>query len=300
VIRDHRFYEMQSALSASGHLTDSELEELEQHVSQCVSCRNCMVEMAAVSRELFLTQIGPGNRETPKGMQDRFIQRAVTAGIPFKLERASFTGFDLRFARVAAITVVLALLISLGWEIAPTLRVQQASGEFPSKTEPAPKALSESIPRPSGGRVGHTALVYESRTKRRAAARGRGALKGSPAVSYGKVSHPYLAQNGPLFVNQEVPASLSNGGAFWSERLTQSYVADGVHSASHSPTTRAYAASLFGRKWDSKPEERSFHLDLALASLTRANSPLNDSASGLAPNLKFTIPVFHIDPTRSW
>ena len=61
--RDHRFYEMQSALSATGHLTGAELEELEQHVSQCVSCRDCLVEMAAASRELSL---GRSDRATAK------------------------------------------------------------------------------------------------------------------------------------------------------------------------------------------------------------------------------------------
>jgi hypothetical protein len=299
VIRDHRFYEMQSALSATGHLTGSELEELEQHVSQCVSCRNCMVDMATVSRELFLTQVRPGNSETPKGMQQRFIQRAVAAGIPLKLERASSAGFDLRFARVAAITLVLTLLISLGWKVASTPRVERASGEFPSQTEPTSEAVSESIPQPSGGRVGHTALVNERRTKRRAAARGRAGLKGSPVVSHGDVSHPYLALNRPLFASQEMPASSSDGGAFWSESLTQSYLTPGVHSTSHSSFTRAYAASFFRRKWDGKPEERSFHLDLTLASLSRSDSPWNAGASALVPNFKFSTPVFYIDPSRS-
>ena len=108
MICDHRFYEMQSALSATGHLTGAELEELEQHVSQCVSCRSCMVEMAAVSRELFLAQVRPGNSETPRGMEQRFIQRAVAAGIPLKPERSA--AFGHRFARVAAITAVLTLI----------------------------------------------------------------------------------------------------------------------------------------------------------------------------------------------
>jgi hypothetical protein len=299
VIRDHRFYEMQSALSATGHLTDSELEELEQHVSQCVSCRNCMVEMATVSREVFFTLIRPGNRETPRGMQQRFIQRAVAAGIPLKVERASSAGFDLRFAHVAAITLVLALLISLGWKVASTARVERASVPFPSRMEAAPETVSESVPQPSGGRVGHTALVNERRTRRRAVARGRAVLKGSPDVNYGDVSHPYLALNRPLFANQEMPASFSDASGFWSERLTQTYLADGVHSASHSSFTRAYVPSFFGRKWDGKPEERSFHLDLTLASLSRSDSPLNAGASALVPNLKFSTPVFHIDPSRS-
>jgi hypothetical protein len=254
VTRDHRFYEMQSALSATGHLTGSELEELEQHVSQCVSCRKCMVEMATVSRELFLTQVRPGNSETPKGMEQRFIRRAVAEGIPLKLERSA--AFDLRFARVAAIAAVLTLFIAVAWKAASTPNEERASGQFVSKMEARPKALSEGALQSPVGRVGHTVLVNETRTKRRPAVRRRAVL-----TSYGDVSHPYLAVNRPLF-------------------------------------TKPYAASLFRPKWDGKPEERSFHFDLTLASLPRADSPLN--ASVLVPNLKFSTPVFHIDSGQNW
>jgi hypothetical protein len=263
VIPDHRFYEMQSALSATGHLTGSELEELEQHVSQCVSCRTCMVEMARVSRELFLTQVRPRSVETPREMQHRFMQRAVAAGIPLRLERASSAGFDLRFAGVTAITVVLALLLSLGWKVASTAPAERASGQFPSQMETTPKAFSEGTPQSPGGHAGHTALVSERRIKRRPAVLGRAVLKGSPVVGYGDVPHPYPALNRPLF-------------------------------------TKPYVAGLFGRKWDDKPEERSFHLDLTLAALSRSGSPLNAGSSALVPNLKFSTPVFHIDPRQNW
>jgi len=254
VTRDHRFYEMQSALSATGHLTGSELEELEQHVSQCVSCRNCMVEMATMSRELFLSQVRPGNSKTPSGMEQRFIQRAVAAGIPLKPERS--TAFGHRFARVAAITAVLTLFIAVAWKAASTPPVERASGQFPSQVQARPEAVSEPNPQSPVARVGHAALVNERRTKRRPAVPRRTVLTGSP-IGYGDVSHPYLALNRPLF-------------------------------------TKPYAASLFRRKWDGKPEERSFHFDLTLASLPRSDSPLNAGA------LKFSTPVFHIDPRQSW
>ena len=246
--RDHRFYEMQSALSATGHLTGAELEELEQHVSQCVSCRDCLVEMAAASRELFLGQVRPGNSKTPRGMEQRFIQRAVAAGIPLKPERS--TAFGHRFARVAAITAVLTLFIAVAWKAASTPPVERASGQFPSQMQARPEAVSEATPRSHVARVRHTALVNERRTKRRPALPGRAVLT-VPPISYGDVSRPYPALNRRLF-------------------------------------TKPYTASL----WDGKPEERSFHFDLTLASLPRSDSPV--------PSLKFSTPVFHIDPRQSW
>jgi hypothetical protein len=258
VIRDHRFYEMQSALSATGHLTGSELEELEQHVSQCVSCRNYMVEMATLSRELFLMQIRPNNNETPKGLEQRFILRAVAAGIPLKPERSAV--FSLRFARYAAIAAVLTLFIAVAWKAASTSHAERASGQFPSQMEARPEAIPDTAPKLS--RVVHTAVVNERRTKRRPAVPGRAVLTGSP-ISYGDVSHPYLALNRPLF-------------------------------------TKPYAASLFRRKWDGKPEERSFHFDLTLASLPGSDSPLNAGASALVPDFRFNTPVFHIDLKQSW
>jgi hypothetical protein len=247
VIRDHRFYEMQSALSATGHLTGSELEELEQHVSQCVSCRNCMVEMAAASRELFLSRVRQGNSETPSGMEQRFIQRAVAAGVPLKPERS--TDFGHRFARLAAITALLTLFIAVAWKTASTPPVERA-GQFPSQVQARPEAVSEAAPHSPSARVGHTARVNERRTKRRPALPGRTILT-VPPISYGDISHPYLTLNRPLF-------------------------------------TKPYTASL----WDGKPQERSFHFDLTLASLPHSDSPV--------PTLKFSTPVFHIDPSQSW
>src|ERR1700733_13949879 len=130
---------MQSALSATGHLTGSELEELEQHVSQCVSCRNCMAEMAAVSRELFLGQVRPGNSETPRGMEQRFIQRAVAAGIPLKPERS--TAFGPRFACVCGIAAGSMPFIAVAWKAASTPPVERAFGQFPSQMQARPEAV---------------------------------------------------------------------------------------------------------------------------------------------------------------
>jgi hypothetical protein len=257
VISDHSFYEMQSALSATGHLTGTELEELEQHVSQCVSCRNYMVEMATVSRELFLTQARPSNSETPKGMEKRFIQRAVAAGIPLKVERSA--ALDLGFAHVAVITAVLTLFMAVAWKADSTTSEERASGHFSSQMEATPKSVSERPLQPPGGRVSRTALVNERRNKRRPAAPAKAILP----ISYGDVSHPYLAPNRPLF-------------------------------------SKPYAASLFRPMWDGKSEERSFHLDFALASLSRSDSFLNAGASALVPNLKFSAPVFNINSGQSW
>jgi hypothetical protein len=47
---------MQSALAATGQLTDAELTELEQHATNRASCHECIADMAEMSREFFLVQ----------------------------------------------------------------------------------------------------------------------------------------------------------------------------------------------------------------------------------------------------
>jgi predicted anti-sigma-YlaC factor YlaD len=132
VIHGHKYFEMQAALSATGHLTGSELLELEQHVSQCPSCRIYMLDMAAMSRELFLMQDDRWRSKTPPGMHDRFLQKAAAAGIAFRSEVASSTSLDLRFAGALAITVFLAALISFGWNCVSMSRVERAAVKHPS------------------------------------------------------------------------------------------------------------------------------------------------------------------------
>jgi len=67
--------------------------------------------------------------------------------------------------------------------------------------------------------------------------------------------------------------SFSDGSAFWSAKLAASPLAAELRAPTRISFTSAYVASCFGREKDCKPEERPFHLEVKLASLSFLGSP---------------------------
>jgi hypothetical protein len=301
VIRGHKFFEMQSALSATGQVTGPELLELERHVSQCPSCRNYMLDMTAMSRELFLTQGERWSSKTPPGMHDRFVKRAVADGIALRPASGPFTGLDFGFAGALTITVMFAALIALAWNFASVSRMERAAVTRRSGTASLSKDSLESTTQQSGLKAAYTALVSERRFQRRATIRGRSALKGFhvPNNTDGD-PRSYAVQKMPLAAGQAMSTSALAGEVFWPDRPTPSYLTAGMRSASRSSSTRADMASLFELKWDGHPVEHSFRFDLTLASLSQPDSPFNPHATARVPSLKFSNPPFHINLGRSW
>lgn len=299
MIRDHRFYEMQSALAATGHLTNSEVTELEQHVEQCASCRKYIMEMADISRELILVQNQSLDIGYPSGMQQRFVQRALSAGIPLKARAAWRTAVDQRFASFAAVGVVLMLLIFFSWKVVSIPHVERAMSQ-PPQADTTTKPVQTAIRRLPAITVRQAALTSNKHLKPRNISRAMTPLKRPRAAQSEADSHLYLALNGSLFANAETSTSFSDGSTFWSQRLIQTYLMAGAHAAGSSSFTRPYAAHLLGHGWNSKAEERSFHFDLTMASLSHSDSPLNSEISAPPPKLRFSTPVFHLDPNRAW
>ena len=274
MIRDHQFYEMQGALSATGQLTACELAELEQHVAHCLSCRNCMTDMAAVSREIFMLRRRTPDMKMPAGMQERFVQRAVVAGIPLKVR--SWCGVaDLRVAGFAAVSIALVLLISFSWRVAPRRPVEGEAGQLSHR-------MGE-IPAPAGSMVGpqlavayrHASLANKKHARRKASTHGKVQVK-------------------------EAPASFPFSSAFWSPRLRPSYLTAKENTAGALLFPKPYVGNVFGRAWNAQSREPSFHLDFTLASLSRPDAPSNAGSTAPALNLRFDPPLFHIDSSRSW
>ena len=290
MIRDHKFYEMQSALAATGHLTESEVTELEQHVSQCSTCRICMVDMAAVSRELFLTQSPSTNPGSPRGMQQRFVLRAVAAGIPLEA-KATTRHAGLRFALFAAIGVTLALLLSFNWKVASTPHVELAGQHPPSQVTKTPEPA---FPASRAITVGRTTKASLRRSRRREL------TKGSPAFHLGDEANTDLSLNRPMSTDGETPTRFSDDSEFWSQRLNRSYLTASRHTAGRSSVTSAYTLDFHVRDSEAKRDERSFHLDLTVASLSHSDSSLSAGIGARLSSFKFTKPVFRIDPNRNW
>jgi hypothetical protein len=296
MIHDHKFYEMQGALAATGQLTDAELTELEQHAVNCASCHECIVDMAEMSREFFLMQTRRMSRRgTPAGMQERFLERAASTGIP--VSRSTSTLFDPRLARIAVIAALLAISISLSWKVSLGPNAKREAPDYNSATRPAP--TSEWIAHTEGEQAARGLSTSKAQLKRRSTARRR-AVSVSSAPRISEERHSYLELDRPLFANQGSSASFSDGSAFWSERLAAGPLAAGLHAPIRTSFTNPCVASCFGYREDSKPEGQAFHLDLKIASLSFLESPQSINAESHITSLKFSVPVFHLDPNRVW
>jgi hypothetical protein len=298
MIRDHKFYERQSALAAVGQLTDAELTELEQHATTCASCRECITDMAEMSREFFLMQAGRMKcRGTPEGMQERFLERAANEGI--SVGRSSSTPFDLRFVRVAVIAVLLAISTSLSWTVFSTPHAKRSAAPDSSTAGSQLAPTSEDTPHIVGQRAVLHVSISKAQLGRRSASR-RSTVSISPAHAVIEERHSYFELNRPLLVKLGSSRSFSDGNAFWSATLAAGPLAAEAHAPTRALFTSTYVASCFVHEEDCKPEERPFHLELKLASLSLLDSPQSINAESHVPSLKSNVPVFHLDPNWIW
>jgi hypothetical protein len=104
---DHGEFEVGCALAASGLLTRSELAELGEHAAHCVLCHDRLVEFRRAGIQLFLVHgLKNSGERLPKGMQQRFVARAVREGIPL---RSPSRG--IRFSALGSVTVLLVALL---------------------------------------------------------------------------------------------------------------------------------------------------------------------------------------------
>jgi hypothetical protein len=100
-------FEVGCALAASGLLTSAELAELSEHAAHCVLCHDRLVEFRRAGMQLFLVQgLKNSGERLPKGMQQRFVARAIREGIPL---RSVSPG--VRFSALGSVTVLLVVLL---------------------------------------------------------------------------------------------------------------------------------------------------------------------------------------------
>jgi len=292
MMRDHEDYEVQIALATAGQLTHAERNDLEQHASNCPACRECMAEMAAVSRELFLVQAARIKPATgPAGMQQRFLSRAAAAGVP--LNRSTPASLYPQAIRVAAIAVLLAMSLSLTW------RIFSAHGADAKESPGTLTAQSNLKPIVDNATVATVtpqhASFSKSQFKRRSALAPHGGSD-LPAHSYGKGAHSYFDLQQRIFATQASLPSPLNDNPFWSARVAANPLAANLLASARTSFPSANGASCFGISEEGKPEERACHLEIKLASLSSLDPPQSpDSAPGYT-TLRFRPPVFHLSP----
>jgi hypothetical protein len=143
-------FEMLTALAVAGQLAEGELLELEQHAAQCLPCTQRITEMEAASRQLFLLHALTSKvSSTPLGMQERFIMRAMNAGVP--LNQATVAHQYANTIRFAPAAIALILILSAGWnsvlETNSTVArhfVSASNASDPMPSRPRPSAADAS------------------------------------------------------------------------------------------------------------------------------------------------------------
>ena len=114
MIHDEQHFEMLAALAVAGQVTEAELSELNQHAAHCLPCAQRLSEMEIASRQLFFVKaLTTRDVNTPVGMQERFMARAIEAGVP--LHRPSVAQTYPNAFRFAHIATVLILIAGLAW-----------------------------------------------------------------------------------------------------------------------------------------------------------------------------------------
>jgi hypothetical protein len=298
MIRGHKFYEMQSALAALGQLSEAELLELEEHANDCVSCHEYIADMAEVSREFFLLQSGKvSGKGMPAGMQERFLARAVHAGI--LIGRPASAGFNLRFAQTSVIALLLIVFLSLSGKMFSIPGAESvAMQDVPAPVIRFNQAL-EAVSVPAREHTVHGVSEGSAQSRRRPIARQRAvSIPSTRGISRDR--QPDLDLSRPFFAAQGLPANFSDRKTLWDDTMPERYRTAGMHSPKPSSFTKEYVARFFGREVDTKPDEHAFHYDLKLASLSLQESSLDAYSRQLAHGMKFNAPALQFDSHRTW
>jgi hypothetical protein len=103
----HDEFEVLCALAASGDLTETEHTALREHLRDCTSCQNYLVEMRRLAIPLlFAQQLKSPGKQLRKGLQARFAERARREGIPLSAQSQG-----VGFSALGMVTVVLVVLL---------------------------------------------------------------------------------------------------------------------------------------------------------------------------------------------
>jgi hypothetical protein len=116
----HDDFEVLCALAASGDLTRTEHAALREHLRNCISCRSYLTDMRRLAVPLlFAQQLQTPGRQSRKGMQERFAERAIREGIPL---RPRSQGVGVHALGMVTVVLVVLLLVTATLRHSPTMK----------------------------------------------------------------------------------------------------------------------------------------------------------------------------------
>jgi hypothetical protein len=118
-----------------GELTQGELAALRSHTAECADCKEQLLRMEGLNEEIFLAcALAEPLRGTPKGMSERFVERANREGI---LLRSRTARFNPRYTPLltAFVLVVMAVCIAYPWRSAVSSKASLSGRDERAETD---------------------------------------------------------------------------------------------------------------------------------------------------------------------
>jgi hypothetical protein len=124
----HVRFEMLCVRATSGELTQGELAALRRHTAECIDCKEQLLRMEELNEEMFLAcALAEPQRGSPKGMSERFVERANREGIPLRSRTARFNPRYTPLLTAFALVVV-AICIAYPWRSAVSSQASLSAG----------------------------------------------------------------------------------------------------------------------------------------------------------------------------
>lgn len=119
---NHSHFEILCALATASQLSEQEHADLTNHLEQCRSCSGLVHDRAQVSSQIILAnESRTKHYPVPKGMQKRFLNRAIREGISLS-DHTFASWMPNTLGITCAVLFVMSIFLTIHWKASPLLR----------------------------------------------------------------------------------------------------------------------------------------------------------------------------------
>jgi len=298
MIYTHEHYEMLAALATAGQLSASEIIDLEQHVRECVSCREARAEMEAMSRELFITHASSTRRSSlPVGMQQRFQERAIGAGIP--LSRPVASPLNRGALRLALVTLILAICATLSWKVTIGPPVLERAADEADNSHQKMAHLRSDNERPIAKK--HLFAISSQKRqpmKRKTTGQREPVIERIPE-SGTEITQTSFVLSQTTSLEHDYARTSSDNTSMVRVTLNQDYLTSGLHLAGRKASELRSMPNIWGAADRDRSDQRTFHYNPDLASLSFVDGSQGSGMTTI-PTLNVSRSQFHLDINKTW
>lgn len=298
MIYTHEHYEMATVLATAGQLSDSELSDLRQHTRDCVPCLQAMAEMEEVSRELFLTQARSTSRSSlPAGMQQRFQERARSAGIP--LSSAVALPLNSGFLRMALVTLFLTICAPLSWKLLVARPVQERAFVEADNSTQKTATLQPNHELPVVSDHVLSTFPQKRQQLRRKTLSQSEPLDVSAPESGSGTSQTSFVLSRPSSFKHDYAGTFSDNASMLPVTVNQDYMTSGLHLPGRKSFELLSVPNIWGAVDHERSDQRTFHYNPNFASLSFLEGPQGSGITTI-PTLNISRSQFHLDINKTW